>query len=80
MFTISILIVSLSLTDRLRKTGLYQLGYIDSLKCELANLKGRNNSMYWRFQEKANVTKIDTVFILPDSPIITYSLKEGKPL
>lgn len=54
--------------------------YIDSLKRELAELKERNSFLYWAYQEKTNVSSIDTVFIRPDSSIITYSLKDGKPL
>jgi hypothetical protein len=80
MFTISLLIVTLSLNGQTAKDTIVSISYIDSLKREVANLKERNNSMFWRFQEKANVTKIDTMFIRPDSSIITYSLKEGKPL
>ena len=54
--------------------------YVDSLKQEIARLKSRNNFLYWSYQEKANVAKIDTVFIRADSSIITFSLKDGMPL
>ncbi|RZJ99902.1 MAG: hypothetical protein EOO46_21610 [Flavobacterium sp.] len=54
--------------------------YIDSLKREIADLKRTNNFLYWGYQEKTSVDKIDTVFIRSDSSIITFSLKDGKPL
>lgn len=54
--------------------------YIDSLKREIASLKSRNNFLYWSYQEKVNVAKIDTVFIRADSSIINFSLKDGRPL
>ena len=49
--------------------------YIDSLKKEIADLKDRNNSLYWRNRLKSDVIKTDTVFIRPDSAEITYYVK-----
>jgi hypothetical protein len=53
---------------------------IDSLKRELADLKQKNNFLFWSYQEKTNVSKIDTASIRSDSSIITFSLKDGNPL
>lgn len=57
-----------------------KINYIDSLKRTIADLKKRNNSLYWHYQEKANVSKIDTVVIRSDSSIINFTLKDGKLL
>lgn len=54
--------------------------YIDSLKKTIADLKERNNFLYWHYQEKANVSKVDTIFIRSDSSIITFTLKDGNLL
>ena len=54
--------------------------YIDSLKREIADLKRRNNFLYWGYQEKAYVSKVDTSFIRSDSSVITFSLKDGNIL
>ena len=80
VLTISFLIGTLSLSGQNIQDTVVPIKYIDSLKIELANLKDRNNFLFWNYQEKVNVSKIDTVFIRADSSIITFSLKDGKIL
>jgi len=80
ILTISFLFLTLFSSGQQRNDTTVTIKYIDSLKREIADLKGRNNFLYWSFQEKAYVHKIDTVFIRVDSSIITFSLKDGKPL
>jgi len=80
VLTISLLFVTLYSSGQNKKDTTLSKKYIDSLKRELADLRQRNNFLYWGFQEKANVSKVDTVFIRSDSSIITYSLKDGNPL
>ena len=81
----SVLIISFSFMTlfsigQQKNDTIVTINYIDSLKREIADLKRRNNFLYWGFQEKTYVHKIDTVFIRADSSIITFSLKDGKPL
>jgi hypothetical protein len=80
VLTISFLFLTLFSSGQQRNDTTVTIKYIDSLKRELADLKRRNNFLFWGFQEKAYVGKIDTVFIRADSSIITFSLKDGKPL
>ena len=80
VLTISFLFLTLFSCGQQRNDTTVTIKYIDSLKRELADLKGRNNFLYWSFQEKTYVHKIDTVIIRADSSIITSSLKDGKPL
>ena len=65
---------------QVKKDTTVTVKYIDSLKREIADLKQKNNSLYWGYQEKANVFKADTVFIRSDSSIITFSFNDGKIL
>lgn len=80
LLTISFLSPTLFCSGQHRNDTTVAMKYVDSLRREIADLKGRNNFLYWGFQEKAYVHKIDTVFIGSDSSIITFSLKDGKPL
>lgn len=79
---LTILLLFMTLFSRGQHKGdtTVTIKYVDSLKQEIAGLKARNNFLYWSYQEKANVHKIDTVFIRADSSIITFWLKDGKPL
>ena len=54
--------------------------FIDSLKRQIADLKERNNFLYWGYQEKGYVSKVDTLLIRSDSSVITFSLKDGSIL
>ena len=49
--------------------------YIDSLKKEIAELRDKNNGLYWRNRLKSDIVKIDTVFIRPDSVDIIHYVK-----
>ena len=80
VLTISFLFLTLFSSGQHKNDTIVTIKYIDSLKRELSDLKRRNNFLYWGLQEKANVHKIDTVFVRTDSSIITFSLKDGKPL
>jgi len=80
VLTISFLFLTLFSKGQHKNDTTVTIKYVDSLKSEIADLKRRNNFLYWSYQEKANVHKIDTVFIRPDSSIITFSLHNGKPL
>jgi len=80
VLTISFLLLTLFSRGQHQNDTTVTIWYIDSLKRELADLKRRNNSLYWGYQEKVNVQKIDTVFIRTDSSIITFSFKDGRPL
>lgn len=80
VLTISFLFLAIFSSGQRKNDTTVTIKYVDSLKREIANLKGRNNFLYWGFQEKTYVHKIDTVFIRSDSSIITLSLKDGKPL
>jgi hypothetical protein len=80
VLTISFLIVTLSLSGQIPNDTIVSIKYIDSLKRELASLKEKNNFLYWHYQEKVSVTKIDTLFICADSSIVTFLLQDGMPL
>lgn len=80
VLTISLLFVTLCSSGQHKSDTTVTKNYIDSLKRELADLKQRNNFLFWSYQEKTNVVKIDTVFIRPDSSVITFLLKDEIPL
>lgn len=80
LMTISFLLASLISSGQFKNDTTITIKYIDSLKKELANLKERNNFLYWSYREKVDVSKIDTVFIRLDSSIITFTLKDESPL
>ena len=80
VLTISFLLATLISSGQFKSDTTVTIKYIDSLKRQLADLKERNNFLYWGYREKVYVSKIDTVFIRLDSSIITFSLKDGSPL
>ena len=80
VLTISFLYVTLYSSGQYNTDTTVTKKYIDSLRRELSDLKEKNNFLYWAYQEKKNVLRIDTVFIRADSSIITFSLRDGKPL
>ena len=80
LLTILLLFLTLFSRGQHKNDTTITIKYIDSLKRELTDLKRRNNFLYWGLQEKANVYKIDTVFIRADSSILTFWLKDEKPL
>lgn len=80
VLTISFYFVTFFSYGQVNNDTTVTIKYIDSLKRTIANLKERNNFLYWHYQEKANVYKVDTVFIRSDSSIITFTLKDGKLL
>jgi len=80
VLTISFLILTLTLCGQTTKDTVVSIKYIDSLKREIANLKEKNNFLFWHYQEKANIAKIDTLYTRADSSIFTFFLQDGKPL
>ena len=80
ILTISFFFVTLFSNGQIKGDTTVTIKYIDSLKREIADLKQKNNFLFWGYQEKANVFKVDTVFIRSDSSIITFSFKDGKIL
>ena len=80
LLTILFLLLTLFSKGQHKNDTTVTIKYVDSLKRVIADLKRRKNFLYWSYQEKTNVHKIDTVFLRADSSIITFLLQDGKPL
>ncbi len=80
ILTISFSFVALFSDGQVKSDTTVTIKYVDSLKREIADLKQRSNFLFWSYQEKANVSKVDTVLIRPDSSIITFYSKDGNIL
>lgn len=78
--TMVLLFLTFSSNGQYKSDTTVRRSYIDSLKRELADLKQTNNFLYWSYQEKIDVVKIDTVFIRPDSSVISYLRNDEMPL